>query len=137
MYVSAAMHLALTIPGDVRAAEAARHAVAAFRTRINEDTLETLTLLVNELVTNSLLHACRDGGSIELEVDLADQKITASVEDPGGGFTPPDHDPDPEATSGRGLFLVAALSDAWGVEQSPRTRVWFEIEEGPDLLATG
>jgi len=130
------MHLALTLPGDMRAAEAARHAIAAFGTRINPETLDTVTLLVNELVTNSLLHACADGGSIGVDIALSDDKIRATVEDPGEGFTPPPYDPDPEATSGRGLFLVAALSDAWGVDPSPHTRVWFEIER-PDLAATG
>ena len=36
--------------------------------------------------------------------------------------------PIPPARPGWGLYLVRELSDRWGVERSPQTRVWFELD---------
>lgn len=122
------MQLSLSIPGDIRAAETARRAVACFEARLEPELFDTLSLLVNELVTNSLLHACMGGEPIGLEVALgAEGGVRVSVSDPGNGFEVPTGEPRPEATSGRGLFLVDHLADRWGVEAAPQTRVWFEV----------
>lgn len=116
------------IPGDIRAAEAARRAVACFETRLAEARFETFTLLVNELVTNALLHACMQGEPIDLEVSLDDRGVLrTSVSDPGTGFDLPSRTPSLEDTSGRGLFMVEQLSERWGLEANPHTKVWFEV----------
>lgn len=121
--------MSVEIPGDIRAAEAARRAVGCFESRLGSDLFETVSLLVNELVTNALLHACMEGDPILLDVTLGRGGVLrAVVTDPGSGFEAPSADPPLEATSGRGLFLVDQLADRWGTEATPRTQVWFEIE---------
>ena len=45
---------------------------------------------------------------------------------------------DPDALSGRGLALVDAVSDRWGVEDVERGKsVWFELSAGvPESAAS-
>lgn len=122
------MRLSLVIPGDIRAAEAARRAVACFESRLDEARFETFTLLVNELVTNALLHACMQGDPIGLEVSLDGRDVLrATITDPGTGFDLPDRTPTLEDISGRGLFMVEQLAKQWGMAGDPHTSVWFEI----------
>jgi anti-sigma regulatory factor (Ser/Thr protein kinase) len=98
--------------------------VAAFNAR----------LLVSELVGNSVRHAGLAGSDlITLEVCCEDGLVRVEVSDLGPGFTPRDRAAlaVPTPTGGRGLFLVDALSDRWGVSQPRPDRpamVWFEID---------
>jgi two-component sensor histidine kinase len=133
------VRLELNIPGDIRAAETARRALGCFTAYLRPELHEALSLLVNELVTNSLLHACSHGEAIDLCVQSTSdgEFVRAEVRDPGAGFTPPDGNPGLEATSGRGLYLVASVSDRWGVESQPRTCVWFELSLGSVLQPAG
>lgn len=124
------MHLTLTISGDLRAPMAARRAMAAFEDHVSAATLEIASLVVNELVTNALLHACMEGEPIEVEVRTDGRKLLGHVGDPGRGFEPPSGRLELDALSGRGLILVDQLSSRWGVQADPTTRVWFEIDPG-------
>ena len=117
----------MSIPGDIRAAETARRAVDAFRPHVPEGRLEVLELVVNELVTNALLHACMAGDSISVEVSLIGDRIRGQVCDPGRGFERPGAPP-LDATSGRGLMLVDGLAESWGIIADPSTCVWFELD---------
>ena len=54
--------------------------------------------------------------------------LRVEVHDPGSGFELEQAPTDPLRASGWGLVLVAELADRWGVDQSPRTRVWFEMD---------
>lgn len=89
---------------------------------------ELVMLLVSELVTNAVLHACTPA---EVEIDCSQDALRVSVSD---GVTA---GIDPEvanrkipigAPSGRGLHIVDALADRWGVSvgESGKT-VWFEM----------
>ncbi|MCW2566075.1 MAG: hypothetical protein JWN54_172 [Mycobacterium sp.] len=83
---------------------------------------------MSELVTNAVTHAGsevhlvigRGGHYAVLRVEVAD----FSAEPPRlGGF-------DLDALSGRGLALVEALADRWGVEtHNSGKRVWFELAD--------
>ena len=88
-----------------------------------------MRVLVNELVTNSLRHAgaVRDGW-IGLRVGTSPHVLRVEVIDQGPGFLPELVTPDLDQTSGRGLFLVQALSDRWGVRRDDETTVWAEID---------
>lgn len=121
------MHLSITIPGDIRAAEAARRAVSAFAPVVGAPKLEVITLVVNELVTNSLIHSAMDGAEIAVTLQANEGRFRGEIRDPGPGFEPPSGDLDPLAPAGRGLFLVSELTDSWGVETNPFTCVWFEM----------
>ena len=132
------VRLELSIPGDMRAAETARRALGCFNAYLRPELHEALRLLVNELVTNSLLHACSHGERIDLgvEADADGEQVRAQVCDPGSGFAPPEGRPKLEATSGRGLFLVESMADAWGIESHPQTCVWFELSLASTLQPT-
>lgn len=92
--------------------------------------VEAAALLVSELVTNAVIHARsevdlvigRQGSRAVLRVEVSDQ----SAEPPNlGSF-------DLDTLSGRGLALVEALADRWGVEtHSAGKRIWFELVDTP------
>ena len=125
--------MTLRLAATVESVRAARHAVdgidqlgeydeAAFNTR----------LLVTELVGNSVRHAGLDPADIiTLDLEIRPRSVRVEVRDPGPGFRRPSFsDEPPIGTSGRGLYLVDALADRWGVSQTPdgEARVWFEID---------
>jgi anti-sigma regulatory factor (Ser/Thr protein kinase) len=86
---------------------------------------DDLRLLVSELVTNAIRHGGADTAPW-LELELADDRVLASVHDAGPGFDPPTA-PQPSAAGGWGLLLVDALAERWGVERGRCARVWFEL----------
>ena len=89
------------------------------------DLVDTVTLLVTELVTNVLLHARTP---CELRIVKGD-RLRVEVVD-GSGRVPEQRRLDGELTgSGNGLVLLSALSDDHGVVIDPTgKRVWFELE---------
>ena len=95
-----------------------------------------LCLLVTELVANSVKHAS-GLGTVRLEVTLTDEVARVEVHDPGPGFDPNGRTPESPLDSQWGLHLVETLTDRWGVDSEPTTRVWFEIDRtrtGDDRL---
>ncbi|HTI22993.1 MAG TPA: STAS domain-containing protein [Kutzneria sp.] len=67
-------------------------------------------LIVSELVENAIVH----GGSVaKLRLELRRGLLTVAVRD--GSATPPSRlEPGAAGTGGRGIFLVDAMSKAWG-----------------------
>ena len=105
---------------------AARHALGVFADRLDQRELEDLQLLVSELVTNAVLYGdAGGGGTIEVDVTLADGTITGEVRDDGDGFE--HHRRPPGPSGGWGLFIVERLATTWGIHPDP-TRVWFELD---------
>ncbi|HVH54383.1 MAG TPA: ATP-binding protein, partial [Actinomycetota bacterium] len=90
--------------------------------------LDTLRLLVSEVVTNAIRHGPQgsDAGAI-MRVDVVEDRVRVEIEDTGGGFSPPGP-PKADGSGGWGLFLVDELADRWGVRDGPPTRVWFEVD---------
>ncbi|GJF33202.1 hypothetical protein KNE206_59020 [Kitasatospora sp. NE20-6] len=68
-------------------------------------------LAVSELVTNALRHG---GPPVRLRLRVAGNSLRIEVQD-GGSGSPVLRGPDPDAVSGRGLALVQAVSQEWGV----------------------
>lgn len=127
---SPSVELKLKLPGDIRAAETARRAVAVFSMHVPEPQLEVLALVLNELVTNSLVHACMNGEPIDVSLVATGEEIRGEVADPGQGFEVPGA-PEVDALAGRGLVVVGSLASDWGVESEPNTRVWFTLPRTP------
>jgi|SRR5438874_7295627 len=122
------LHLAMR-PGAEAAGES-RRALERLAGAIEDEQLETLRLLVTELVTNAVRHA---GTSqwIELELDLYANAVRVEVTDRGPGFQPADTpQPHPDRPGGWGLCLVDRLADRWGVVIDGLTNVWFEVDRG-------
>jgi anti-sigma regulatory factor (Ser/Thr protein kinase) len=121
--------LELELPRDLGSAAAARQAIGELTKELSEDLLGDVRLLVSELVTNALRHADLDSdGHIHLRVRVSKKGVRVEVSDPGNGFDPGDVPEDPETADGWGLYLVATLSDRWGVERQGTTIVWFELD---------
>lgn len=82
-------------------------------------------LLATELIANAVRHGAPP---IELAVECADeQTILVRVAD-SAATIPCRRSPAPEEEGGRGLNLVHALSDAWGVDEDrPGKSVWFRL----------
>ena len=86
--------------------------------------IEIVTLLTNELVTNSVLHA---GSAVEVCIDVTDDRVRVEIGDESP-VLPITLDVTEDAVAGRGLALVEELSDRWGAEHAPPgKRVWFEV----------
>lgn len=80
-------------------------------------------LMASELATNCVLHAHTD---FELTVH-AQGEIRVEVRDSGRG-RPTVLSPSPRDPSGRGLRIVEAMSDTWGVTPATGGKaVWFTL----------
>jgi anti-sigma regulatory factor (Ser/Thr protein kinase) len=118
--------LEITFDTDLTAPEQARRSLEVVGENLGTEMLDDVRLLVNELVTNSVKFAGR--GSIAMKLVAHDDQVRVEVHDQGPGFAPSSSPPLLTDTSGRGLFLVNALSDRWGVTLDGTTCVWFEID---------
>lgn len=88
--------------------------------------LEAAQLLVTELVTNAVRHGA---GPVRVQTRILDDRLHVGVADDGEGQPSLQQAPT-LAMGGRGLYIVNALADRWGVERSiagPGKTVWFEI----------
>jgi anti-sigma regulatory factor (Ser/Thr protein kinase) len=119
--------LSLDLPAEPASAAAARRAVETLL-RLEGEMLETVKLLVSELVTNSVRHAGLPASAeIGVKAAAADRLVRVEVTDSGCGFDPAER-PEPSEKGGWGLRLVESLADRWGVERSRGVRVWFELD---------
>jgi anti-sigma regulatory factor (Ser/Thr protein kinase) len=90
------------------------------------DQIEYAVLVATELVTNAVLHARTQ---IHLTVSVDESRVRVEVYDENTRL-PTVAAIDPDATSGRGLALVAAVARSWGIEHHPHGKVvWAEIGE--------
>lgn len=118
--------ISLRLRGGPEAAARARRALSKLRADIDPPLMETLRLLVTELVSNSVRHARSE--TVILKVLVGRAAVLTEVTDEGPGFDPADAGAPGTDDSGWGLFLVERLADRWGVQQDPdATRVWFEL----------
>jgi PAS domain S-box-containing protein len=119
--------LRISIPSSAHAPGRARRAVERLSGGLDPTLVEQLKLLATELVTNSCRHAAAEGDPIGLVLAVDDGLVRMSVTDTGPGFTTPEGEPDLDGESGRGLFIVDAMADRWGVDAEGGTRVWLEL----------
>ena len=118
--------LSLRLRGGPEAAARARRALSKLRADIDPPLMETLRLLVTELVSNSVRHAHSE--TVILKVLVGRGAVLTEVTDEGPGFDPSDAGSPGTEESGWGLFLVERLADRWGVTQNDdATKVWFEL----------
>lgn len=86
---------------------------------------DDVLLCVSELVTNALLHGVPPGRQLRLLLRHEAHALVVEVHDSGPGVPRVVYDGD---EGGRGLLLVSALSDKWGVrERELGKAVWCEF----------
>jgi len=89
--------------------------------------MDDILLVVSELVTNAMLHT----GSRATELTVAQTGGAIRVEVGDSSSTPPvpaSQLPRSDDTQGRGLLLVDAVAEHWGVERDDRGKhVWAEV----------
>ncbi|MFJ2605437.1 ATP-binding protein [Streptomyces sp. NPDC087425] len=93
--------------------------------------IDHAALGVTELLTNVHRHAAPDK-TCTVEIELLLDRLTVSVHDHDPRL-PEVRDVDPFATCGRGLALVAAVSESWGVRAKGAAgkSVWFTLPTAP------
>jgi anti-sigma regulatory factor (Ser/Thr protein kinase) len=122
--------LKMRIGSGPDAAAEARRAIAGLRADLDPPLMETLRLLVTELITNSVRHTECD--ALTLRIAIGKSAVLTEVADEGPAFDPGSavagvHDPH-DADTGWGLFLVERLARNWGVRENGNSkRVWFEL----------
>ncbi len=128
--------LDIRLDADLGAAALARRlvreAIGRGSTAVATDQLDAILLVTSELVTNGLRHG---QPPVFLTLERRGSRMRLTVRDEGGA-PPRPRVAAPDATSGRGLFLVAALASAWKIEHhpgerpgsEPGTSVWAEFE---------
>jgi anti-sigma regulatory factor (Ser/Thr protein kinase) len=117
--------LSVELPPEPASATRARQ-LARERLRVvcSPEALDTVALLVTELVTNAILHARTP---LQLVIETRPDHIRVCVED-ASPQTPEVRNYATDAVTGRGLALVEQLATSWGVDRTPTGKsVWCEI----------
>jgi anti-sigma regulatory factor (Ser/Thr protein kinase) len=118
------MTLTRKFPSEPNAVTAARRFVREALSDQATDVKQAAELMATELATNCVLHAQT---GFELSIDTA-PAIRIEVRDSGDG-EPTVLSPPVSQRTGRGLQIVEAMSQAWGVTQLPSGKaVWFTVE---------
>ncbi|MGW2719290.1 SpoIIE family protein phosphatase [Streptomyces sp. NPDC001492] len=92
---------------------------------VTRDDMDAVLLVVSELVTNALVHT---DGQVRLDLTLLDNRLRVSVADASPRTPVKPTSIGWEATGGRGILLVEAMSEAWGtVPASGGKQVWAEL----------
>ncbi|MFI2223222.1 ATP-binding protein [Streptomyces fradiae] len=112
--------------GDLGAVAGVRGALRElWAHRVADDPAYTAELLTTELVTNALIHTVYGAVvTATLDGDVLRVEVRDFAPEPPDPYLPVSE----ERTHGRGLLLVQALADAWGMrDQGIGKVVWFEL----------
>lgn len=129
MCTSAHREFTATIAAARSARQFAVTALTSALPRAGVDVVDDCELVIGELVANAINV---DAKSIDVSIQIHHDRIELAVTDDAHGW-PVLRPPDPAATSGRGLQIVAALAPSWGVtiDDDRRTVVWAHLSCEP------
>ncbi len=96
--------------------------------------LDPAEYIVAELAANAVTHGRVPGRDFGLLLYVIGDTLRIEVTDTRGDRMPSLRQPTEDAASGRGLLLVDALADRWGVFEGlrPRKTVWAEVRLAPE-----
>lgn len=114
----------LVLSPEPAAVRAARVWVREQAPPLGPEVSDALDVVVSEVVTNVVLHART---RFTLGVSPLESGVLVTVAD-HSPVEPVPRDAAPDAGSGRGLALLSALCDSWGVERDDHGKVvWFVL----------
>jgi PAS domain S-box-containing protein len=114
---------------NLKSIATARRVLAQLEGLVPEDKIETLRLLISEVVSNAIKHTgASDKESVELSLEVQRGKLRVEVTDPGVGFQASDRELHEDQESGWGLWFVQEMTDRWGTSREEGSTVWFEID---------
>ncbi|WP_416977656.1 ATP-binding protein [Streptomyces sp. T028] len=95
--------------------------------------LDRVEHIVAELAANAISHGRVPGRDFRLKLYVVGDTLRIEVTDTRGDRLPSAQRTAPDNESGRGLVLVDALADRWGVAEGPAPlkTVWAEVRTGP------
>lgn len=111
-------------PGQASAIAQARRMITELLPALEPGIAESIMLMVSELATNAVQYG---GTDFTVSIERLPRRIRVAVTDVGPGEP---HMRAPAATepTGRGLRIVARLSDSWGVQYAASGKtVWFAV----------
>lgn len=90
-----------------------------------DDALQALS----EVLTNAVLYGAGPHVRLTCTVDGDGAEVAVDNDGRAGGVRPQRQNAAPDAEGGRGLDLVAAFSDQWGIKLMPQdeVKVWFRV----------
>jgi len=112
----------------------ARRFVTESIVAVPRDVSDALLVITSELATNSIRHGAT---TFEIRIDQLPDRILIEAEDDSDG-DPVVRSPGPTETSGRGLQIVKALANSWGVVKAKGSggkTVWavLAVPASPEL----
>lgn len=121
--------VSLRLPAAATAVPTARHALrAALAGRRAGMPLDTLELLLSELVTNAVRHS-PTGRTFAVAVMLREGAVRIAVVDAESRAPEPGDAVDLLDEHGRGLLLVEAMAEEWGSYPVPEGKVvWCDVK---------
>ncbi|WP_432497245.1 SpoIIE family protein phosphatase [Kineococcus gypseus] len=122
---------ALPLTADARAVAQARWFLRTALTAWGAgDLLDEAELVLSELVTNAVVHT-ESAAAVQLRYDRAARRLTLSVQDRSTRH-PRQRHAGADALGGRGLGIVEAVADDWGVSvEGDGKTVWAELAVEP------
>lgn len=125
--VDAALTGSITLPGVERSVAYGRRFVRE-TLGSRHPALDEVALGVSELATNAIMHTpSGDGGQVRIGLVATRSLVRVEVTNDGTSATKPRVRRDAGGESGRGILIIDALADAWGViEGAGTTTVWAE-----------
>jgi two-component sensor histidine kinase len=123
------VELSMDVPRGTNAPSLARNVVEArFAPQLSAQQLADLLVIVSELTTNATLYGV---GEIRLRINVENGRVYGEVVDEGSGFVGDVREQGIEEIGKRGLLIVAALAEQWGIHEGS-SHVWFELAAGED-----
>jgi anti-sigma regulatory factor (Ser/Thr protein kinase) len=124
----------VVVPHHARGARQARHRIAGeLAGAVSSELLADAVAVVAELVGNAIRHAEPLPGDVirvawRIRAAVSRELLEVRVTDGGASVEPRQRSVGPDAVDGRGLAIVAALADRWGVERDGLGQsVWAEL----------
>ncbi|WP_256640845.1 ATP-binding protein [Streptomyces murinus] len=110
-----------------RARTYVREVLAHGEPPVAADCVDTVVLIVSELVTNAYRYGTEPGDSVLVVVSATPDCVRVEVHDPRRRRPRP-REATGDSIRGRGLHIVGALAERWGVDDRPfGKKVWAEV----------